>query len=549
MIPRGSPLRALVALAALAGALSPIVRVGATTTIPSSDNAETLTISLPGPFNGCSALDAGATPTSDAVLDLIRPSAFQTTDAGNLVGEGAPIVTAELTSLSPETVVYTVAPDQLWSNRLIFSGADLLAWWNRARRLQGVLSDGYRAISSLTESATGLTVTAVFATPYADWDLLFRDVEARGSAPGCAISNLVTRPSLGSYRAVSATTSRIVLEMNPEWTIDPGRFGRLVLVTSDALPATRGAFFAGYSLAVTRAQLEALSAHPAVLSHIGTSSDIEEMTFAPSRPLTLPLRLREALSWSLDRQTIIDHLWDSVTFSPSVAASALFSQGQVDYPGTVGTGPTDQTTTTALASTGSPSGLADCSACAVQVLRLAGYQHVASGWATDSDVPLRVRVAVGPSSVDQQTAAAVVAQWQAAGIGATVANVASDVDASVAAAHDLVDVAIFSRPTTTTPSYTARSWYGPGYADSYPSGNRSTIASQLYLQAIANFNPVAARATWLALDGVVLNNYWVRPFFTAPSLVEWSSTLNGVYGSISVPGFLDQVLTWSSTAS
>ena len=58
------------------------------------------------------------------------------------------------------------------------------------------------------------------------------------------------------------------------------------------------------------------------MSHIGTSSNIEEISFASNRPLIKRIALREALSWSINRQSLIDELWGAVTFSPSVAASA-----------------------------------------------------------------------------------------------------------------------------------------------------------------------------------------------------------------------------------
>jgi hypothetical protein len=88
-----------------------------------------------------------------------------------------------------------------------------VAWWEYARSLLSVKSDGYRAISSLNVTNGGSRRDRVFATPYAEWNLLFRDVEAQGTH-GCAINNLVTRPSLGPYEVTSATSTSIVLAMN-----------------------------------------------------------------------------------------------------------------------------------------------------------------------------------------------------------------------------------------------------------------------------------------------------------------------------------------------
>ena len=74
------------------------------------------------------------------------------------------------------------------------------------------------------------------------------------------------------------------------------------------------------------------------MSKIASSSNIEELTFSPRRDHR-SLAVREALSWSIKRQALIDQLFGAVTFSPSVAASAIFSQGQSNYPGPTGTEP------------------------------------------------------------------------------------------------------------------------------------------------------------------------------------------------------------------
>ncbi len=547
MIPRGSFFRGTLVLLALIGVLGQFASANAAPSTPVSDNSKTITISLPGPFNGCTFLDSGANPTSNAVLDLVRPSAFLTSANGNLVGESGAMATAELTSLQPETVVYTISPNQHWSNGSVFSGRDLVAWWQRARILASVHSDGYRAIKSMKVSTDGLTVTAVFATPYADWNLLFRDIEASGVAAGCSLASLVSRPSLGPYKVTNATPTRIVLTMNTKWANDLNRFGRIVLTTSNAIPSNVTTPFANYSLVVDRAQVQALSAHPSVLSHIGTSSNIGEITYASGRPLTMSLAVREALSWSLNRQALINQLWGSVTFSPSVAASALFSQGQSAYPGNNGSGPSTQSTTTTVSSgASSASGLSDCLACAYGVLRAAGYRHTAAGWVNANGGALTLKLAVGPSNLDRATATSVVKQWSAAGISTSVMNMSSDVAAAISVASNGADAAIFTRPTLTAPSYTARSWSGPPYSDTYPSGVRSASVSSLFAQAVKSFNPVAANAIWLSLDQSIMNSYWVRPLFTAPSLVEWASTVTGVSGGLSVSGFLDQETNWSS---
>ena len=545
MVRRGSLGRgAVLALVAVA-VLIPIGRSSANAAKSNSLNSKTIDVSLPGPFNGCTFLDSGATPTTNAINDLIVPSAFLTTSAGNLYGENGPIASAELTSLTPETVKYTITPNEKWSNGTSFNGNDLVGWWLRARALRTVLSDGYRDVKTLTVANDGYSVTAVFATPYADWNLLFRDVEALGTQGSCTLSSLVARPSLGPYSVASATLNRIVLVMNKHWPIDTQRFGRIVITDAGAIPTSGNAHFVNFSLVVNRSLVQAISSQPNVMSHIGSSSNIEEISFASARPVIKRIAVREALSWSIARQTLLNQLWGAVTFSPSVAVSALFSQGQSNYPGPSGTSPSAQTTTTTLAPSTAHNGLGDCVQCAIDVLSQGGFIRTPSGWTTVNGTPLKLKMAVGPSNLDHTVATTVVGEWASIGITVKVVDVSSDVAAAVATATNADDLAVFTRPTITAVSYAARSWSGPGYADAYPSGWRSVAMTALFNQATANFNPVTATSTWLQMDQKIQSAYWVRPLFTSPSLLAWSNTLSGVTTSFSVPGLLDEVPIWS----
>ncbi len=516
----------------------------------SGDNTRTLTVSLPGPFNGCTYLDAGATPTSNAILDLIRPSAFLTALDGSLVGAQGPIASAELTSLSPETVVYTISPKEVWSNGQPFDGRDLVAWWLRARGLASIVSDGYRSITSMTLSNHALTVTAVFAKPYADWNTLFRDVESRTSADGCAIGNLVRRPSLGPYRVASASANTIVLVERRTWPTDVTRFGRIIFRSDASLPSNAASPFAAYSLTVDRSQIEALGAHPAVLSHIGSASAIEELVFNSQRPLTKALPLREALSWSLDRQAMITALWGLVTFSPSVAASAIYAQGEVNYPGSSGQAPSESTTTTTVPpATSTTPTLADCVVCATRTLRKAGYVKTALGWVTPSGQPVAIRLVTGPSALDHATASLVVRQWAQFGVSTYVVGAASESLAATSLAYNNADVAIFTRPTMGVPSYTARSWTGPPYPDSYPSGLRLASLDRIFASAMNIFNPVTASTVWTNFDQILMTSFWVRPLFTPPSLIEWTPIMQGVLLRESLPGFVAAVSSWNTVAT
>jgi len=549
MISRRGGRALVVSIVSIGAFVVPVSFSGALqSTVNANENARTLVLSLPGPFNGCTFLDTGANPTTGAILDLVRPSAFITNANGVLAGENGAIASAELTSLQPETVRYTLSADKVWSNGLPFTGNDLVTWWQRAKSLASVTSDGYRAIKTLNVSSDGLVVTAVFAKPYADWNLLFRDVEARGTSLGCGIANLTTRPSLGPYRVTSATPSRVVLVMNRQWPLDANRFGRVVISDATTLPTSATTIFADYSRGVNRAQVQTISSYPTMLSRIASSNSIEELTFAPRRPSTANLAVRKALSWSITRQQLVNQLFGAVTYSTSVAASAVYSQGQAQYPGTSGTGPPNQPTTTTSPLPTTVDGLSDCVTCAVATLRDEGLRRTSAGWLNSAGTPLSIRLAVGSSALDQAVAKIIASDWTAIGIATVKVNVRGEAATALAAATNSVDAAVFSRPTLSAPSYAARSWVGAPYPNTFPSGVRIPAITALFNQATAIFNPVTASATWLRIDQIIMTHYWVRPLFAAPSLAVWSSSLATVLNTFSVPGFVDQLPTWSITS-
>jgi len=545
VVPRGSGRRV-----ALVVVVSGVVVVAAVllayrrptpATGPANPATSTLTIALPGPFNGCSVLSPEATATTSAVLDLIRPSAFQTGPTNVLTGEGGAIISAELVSLHPETVSYSIDPKMSWTNGRPFSVSDLITWWRAARLLTSVNGDGYRDISSMAISKTGNSVTATFSTDFADWNLLFRDVEQSGVTRSCAVNQLAIQPSLGPYLVESAAPSRIVLLANPEWTINYNRFHEVIITSSTTLPTSGAKYFVKYDPVATESLVENLVAHPRFQGQFGNSSDIVEMTFSPQRALTQSRPLRVALSWLLNRRAILNHLFGSFTFTPSVPTSALFSQGQVDYP------VADKTVKPTPRNSAVVDPSQDCDACAVTLLDSLGYFKSTTGWRDATNSALGVVLAEGPSTLDHRTATLVAQQWTAQGITVTITRGSTDAQAAAMAATGTADVAIFDRPTSTTPWTSARSWGETPYLDSYSSGVRTTATNRLFTLAQATFNPATADVTWLKIDHQILTEFWVRPLYTVPSMTEWSGPVANVVPALSLSGLVDQVSNWGIT--
>lgn len=535
MRPRGW--LAVGALALLASTLPAPSPVGAVT------HNGLLTLTVPGPFRGCGYFGATTNEALRAVLDLVRPSAFQTNPDGSLAGEDGPITSAELVSLNPQTVTYTVQPGWTWSNGTSFTVGDLIAWDHEAVHDPSSLADGYRDIATLTASPTGTQLTAVFATPYSDWDTLFRDVNERGTAATCTLSSLAGQPSLGPYTLRSITPTRAVLSRNLAWMGAPADFDTLVIDTqTPGVPAAE-ASVVDYAYGPPPLEVSALTGDPSLSGTTAMSDQLVVVGFSPANALTRQLDVRQFLALSIDRQHVINDVAGPISYSPGLADSVLYTQADTAYPGTVGLGPYGQgltvPTTTFPTTTD-----ADCVPCAAPTLRSAGFFTRDGLWWTRSRKVVAVTVAVGPTPTDVATARVVIGEWRTDGIVIRRVNVHSNLAVAQDVRAGRADAGIFTITTGATTGQTARSWTGSTDPNTFDLGWRSTLVNQYYLVAQDTFNPIDAESSFASIDQVIAAEQWERPLFTEPSVLMWSTDLSNVVVTTSLTGLVDEAPSW-----
>src|SRR5215475_9493122 len=90
------------------------------------------------------------------------------------------VTSAEQTTASPQTIVYKINPNAVWSDGTPITAADFDFAWRFENGVDCKPADcpvasttGYDQIQSLTGSDNGKTVTVVFKTPFPDWKSLF----------------------------------------------------------------------------------------------------------------------------------------------------------------------------------------------------------------------------------------------------------------------------------------------------------------------------------------------------------------------------------------
>jgi len=509
-----------------------------------SVNTGTLHIYVPGSFEGCTAMSTTSTPAFRSIMDLTRPSAFLPNSIGRLIGVGGPIVSAELISLKPQTVVYTIDPSFRWSNGDQFSIDDLSAAVTKGRASSATWADGYHHIVSQTVGPKLKTLRVVFDNQYSDWAGMFRNLEHRPLATNCSAAQVVSQPSLGPYSILSLSAKIAVLQANETWPHYEQLY-RTVIVEAGAKANQIGATpFVDLRYSFTAEDLTASSSHTDRWAKIGISNHLATILYSPRRYLPSQVTVREYLSAALNRQELINELVGERTFAVATANSNLIGQSQIGYSGTSGLSPVTQMTMPD--NSGSQfSGTSDCRSCAASMLGTGRGLRAASGVTTFNGMAIAIRLAVGPSVQMQELGRLVQAQWRAAGVGVFVASYQSDLAAADAVAYGASDAALVEQiigPVATS----AASWYGPRRSDQLDPGWRSVAGNDAAFTALLTFNPVDALTSWKALDSEIASNFWARPLFSIPYYLRWSAGISTVVPSNSLDGLICQVTLWNA---
>jgi len=507
-------------------------------------NTDTLHLYLPGSFSGCTSTSDSSSPAFRSLMDLTRPSAFLPNSIGRLIGVRGPIASAELISLKPQTVAYTIDPSFQWSNGDPFSITDLTNAIALGKSSNAIWADGYHHIVSHTIGPKLKTLRVVFDNQYSEWAGMFRALEHRALAAPCSPTQIVAQPSLGPYSLLSLSSKVAVLQANEAWPHYEQMY-RTIIVEAGAAANQIGATpFVDLRYSFTSEDLTASSSHADRSGKIGVSNRLSTILFSPRRYLPSQPTVREYLSASLNRQLLINELVGEQTFVVAPANSNLIGQAQIGYSGTSGLSPVTQMTMPD--NSGTPfTGTGDCMKCAAAMIGTGRGLRKSLGVATYNGVPLTLRLAVGPSPVMQKLGWLVQSQWRKAGVGVYVARYPTDLAAANAVAFGASDAALIEQSVGPV-SKSATSWYGPRRSNQLDAGWRSEAGNGAAIQALSTFNPINAMSSWRALDAEIARNFWARPLFSLPYYLRWSSSISAVIPSNSLDGLICQVTLWNA---
>jgi peptide/nickel transport system substrate-binding protein len=515
--------------------------------------------------SGCNPHNtSGDTAATQLVLNAVLPSPWTVSETGQVTANANLVEQSELVSTKPETIVYTLNPKAVWSDGVPITAKDFMYAWTQQRGdptsdpTTETSTAGYRDIRSVKGSDKGRTVTVIFRTPFADWEMLFADLlpahimEKTGWDPVCNTVDPAIDISGGPFEIAKVSAQSIVLKDNPKWwgiradarriTVDiassPTQLAQWIESgrVQVALPST-----------LTPAFLDEITSLPQVESQINLSGTLLqlEMASGPNSLLTPDMRL--AIALSVDRQALVQRQADWALSSVQVAASHIYTQGQTDYKAMPSTTPTTvaagaapttstSTSTTLIGAGGSVNFPATPSPAQASALMVAsGFSRSITGsWHNAAAAPLQLRFAVDEGD---PWAAGVAPQLQSqlegAGFAVSLIPEANATAAGTLLSSGSADLALLPRDTSPFPSE-ALAWYSdllgpPGEDGSQDWSNYdSTTFENLLTKASGQLNATTATSDYEAADKQLWDDVVALPLFTEPSVIISSRKVAGV---------------------
>jgi peptide/nickel transport system substrate-binding protein len=505
--------------------------------------------------SGCNPhTTAGDTPATQLVLNAVLPSPFFV-NASGVVEQNANLLVgnqAELVSTKPETIVYTLNPKAVWSDGVPITAKDFIYAWTQQRGdptsdpTTVASTAGYRDIRSVKGSDDGRTVTVIFRTPFADWEMLFSDLlpahimEKTGWNPACTTVNPAIDLSGGPFRIAKVTAQSIVLRANPTWWGTKPNSRRVnVDIADDSTQLAQWVSTDKVQVALpgdlTPSFLDEMTSLPGVQSQIALSGSILEMEMASGPNSVLSPEMRQAIALSVDREALTTRQADWALSSVQVATSHLFAQGEPGYHTTPSTTPTTTPSAAPTTSTSTSTTVIDQGGTvnfpvvpspteASDLMVTSGYFRTGTGtWHNDFSVTLTLNLAVDESDPwAASVAPQLQSQLESAGFSVSLTPERSAVAAGELLADGTADVALI--PRTSTPFLSESvAWYsnllgapGQNGSQNWTNYDNGTFAN-LVTQASAQLNKNTATTEYQAADVQLWSDLVALPLFTEPS--------------------------------
>lgn len=507
----------------------------------------TATLGVDQSPTGCNPnAPGGDTWANLLVLAPVLPSIFVVQPNGSPTINQAVVQQAELVSVSPQTIQYSINPKAVWSDGTPITAADFIYAWQQQRGIPAAVPGipapasqsasilGYRDIASVKGSNGNRTVTVVFKTPFAGWQSLFQNLlpehvlSDTGWNPPCNTVSPSIDLSAGPFEIGSVMQGdQVVLVRNPRWWGTPPHLDRIVIRTASGSAQLSHWLADGESQVVQPTSfpesfVETVGALGSVSSRLENGTALLDVDFAISSQPLADQRVRMAVADAIDRKDLVRSTvgWASNAIRP--AKSYIYTQGQSSYPDL------PAGTKALLPGSAQPKKM-------TALLESAGYGRRSKGlWRGRDGRDLVLRMVYDQSDLwARESAAVITAQLRQAGIAVLSFGAPTATATGQRLAQGGADLAVFRYQATAFPSTTIE-WYTLSLGDPGTNGSEdwnrfdNADVTSLLLRAGQQLNPNLAAPLYEQADRTLWNTMPSLPLFTEPTVLAWSSKMTGV---------------------
>jgi peptide/nickel transport system substrate-binding protein len=501
----------------------------------------------PTGFNNNTSKDNG-TSVANVMINVL-PQAFHLTPDFKVAMNTDLLDSAEQTSSQPQTIVYKIKQNAVWSDGTPVSADDFIYLW---KNLNGTIKNndvasttGYDQVQSVTGSDNGKTVTVVFKEPFSDWRSLFCSgnfilpAHYVSKQPGGWNTGLDKNPqnipSAGPFKVQNYTPGQsLTLVRNDQYF---GKKASLDSIVFRFLPesTTQPAALQNNEVDMIYPQpqldmVQQVKALPDVSNQINLGPTFEHLDFNFKNQFLSDVAVRKAIATGINVDELVKRTVGQFASQVKPLGNRLwmpFQQPYQDHFGQYGKGDV---------------------AGAQKLLDAAGYTKGSDGIYTKGGKKISVRFSTTAGNKLRETQGELFqAQMKQVGIDIKIANLDSQKlfgDALPNGNFDIADFAWVGGPFAVSGN---RDIYRTGAGSNYGQYANSKV-DQLFAQAMAEFDTNKAADLLNQIDQIVTDDMATIPLYNKPTFLAFRNTFVNVSDNATQDGPFWNSSTWAQKA-
>ncbi|MBV8993088.1 MAG: ABC transporter family substrate-binding protein [Pseudonocardiales bacterium] len=492
------------------------------------------------------------------VLSGLLPRTFITAPNLTVAMNNELLDSAKVTATYPETIVYKIKPNAVWSDGVPITADDFIYNWKVQNGRDcpdcgAAGTAGYDQVKSVVGADNGKTVTVTFSKPFTDWKQLWGSgsplypahlAAQHGDSKtpqGLAASfswfgTTVPTYSGGPFQIDNFSNNEsVTLVPNPKWYGSRPKLDRVVYrIFTDAdqeLTALQNRQVQAIYPQPQVGQVQQVRKIPGVSSFVGRGLSWEHFDFNLTNPYLADPALRTAMFTAVDRQAVIDKTVGQFTNKIKPLNSHNFVPQQSGYEDVV-------------SETGQGSGdLAQ----AKQILTAAGYRIDRGQLKTAIGMtvpPLRMRYTV--RNQVRQVECELFAQMVKP-LGITVQVIPAD-DLGAATSLGDFDIVVFSWIATPFPYSGAAQLWTTGQGSNVGRYSNPDV-DRLIAAAQNSADESLARETLNQADRRLTRDAYVLPLYQRPTFIALHNDVANIRNNSSLDGPQYNIVQWGLRAA